>query len=471
MSFLGGLDQASAIIASIALMLFGGYIFTRITSWLHLPAVTGYICCGILLGSFGLNLIPQKVIDGMGFLPDIAVAFVAFSTGQFFRIDALKKNGPKVILIAFLETFLASACVFAALSFLGIGTPFKIVLSALAAATAPTSTMMTIRQTHAKGDFVDTLLQTVAIDEIFALIEFSVAITIALGLRGGRQLDMGEVFRPVMMNLLVLFIGAVFGGLLQLFMLNKSDGDNRLIICLATLISFCGICSVLGQSPLLGVMMMSTVYINLTNDDNLYKQMSYFSPPIMLLFFVRSGLSFDLVGLLHVSSAGELPLLLICGLYILFRAAGKYGGAWLGCRMTEKQPKVRNYLGLALFSQASVAISLGAIASRSMGGEIGRALSTVVMATSIIYEFIGPVTAKLALSLSGSISGKLEEIVPEVGQNMTSVEELIERIRIIRAVGEQDKKEVNEQEKVFTDAADEVISIQSMLRNARRKNR
>ncbi|MBQ5755832.1 MAG: cation:proton antiporter, partial [Erysipelotrichaceae bacterium] len=122
MSFLGGLDQASAIIASIALMLFGGYIFTRITSWLHLPAVTGYICCGILLGSFGLNLIPQKVIDGMGFLPDIAVAFVAFSTGQFFRIDALKKNGPKVILIAFLETFLASACVFAALSFLGIGT-------------------------------------------------------------------------------------------------------------------------------------------------------------------------------------------------------------------------------------------------------------------------------------------------------------------------------------------------------------
>ena len=34
---------------------------------------------------------------------------------------------------------------------------FSIVLAALASATAPASTMMTIRQTKAKGDFVDTL--------------------------------------------------------------------------------------------------------------------------------------------------------------------------------------------------------------------------------------------------------------------------------------------------------------------------
>ena len=453
MSFFSAFDSASAIIASIAVMLFGGYILTRVTSWLHLPAVTGYICCGILLGSYGLNLIPPNVIHGMDFLPDIAVAFVAFSTGEFFRFRTLKKNGFKVVLIAFLETILATVCVFTALSFLGISTPVKIVLSAIAAATAPTSTMMTVRQTHAKGDFVDTLLQTVAVDEIIGLIEFSVAITIALSLGGGHQLNVGEVLRPILMNLLALFIGGIFGGLLQLFMLNKNDGDNRLIIALATLIAFCGICSLLDLSPLLGVMMMSTVYINLSNDEDLYKRMNYFSPPIMLLFFVRSGLSFDLGGLLNVSDSRELPLLLICGLYIVFRAIGKYGGAWIGCQLTGKQPKVRNCLGLALFSQASVAISIDAIASRSMGGEIGH------------------VMAKLSLSLSGSISNKLEEIVPEVGEGMTSVEELVERIRIIHEMNEQKTKQANEREKAFTSASEEVFSIQNTLRNARRKNR
>jgi len=469
-SFFGDFSTASAIIISISLMLFGGYISTRITSWLHLPAVTGYICCGILLGSFCLNLIPASVIGGMDFLPVIAVAFIAFSTGQFFRINILKRNGAKVILIAFLETFLASACVFVALSFLGISTPFKIVLSALAAATAPASTMMTIRQTHAKGDFVDTLLQTVAVDEIIGLIEFSVAVTVALSLGGGHQLNFTEVFSPVLKNLLILFVGGIYGCLLQLFMLNKNDGDNRLIICLATLISFCGICSLLDLSPLLGVMMMSTVYINLSNDDNLYKQMNYFSPPIMVLFFVRSGLSFDLGSLLNVSSSGEMPLLLICGLYIIFRAVGKYGGAWLGCSLTGKKPNVRNYLGLALFSQASVAIGLGTIAARSLGGEIGHALQTVVMTTSIIYEFIGPVSAKLSLSLSGAISNKLEDVVPEVEEGMTSVEELIERIRIIHEMNEKNDL-VKEQEKVFTEAADELYRIPAINRNMRRRNK
>ena len=43
---------------------------------------------------------------------------------------------------------------------------FSIVLGALATATAPASTIMTIRQTGAKGDFVETLLQVVALDDV-----------------------------------------------------------------------------------------------------------------------------------------------------------------------------------------------------------------------------------------------------------------------------------------------------------------
>ena len=52
--------------------------------------------------------------------------------------------------------------------------------SALAASTAPASTMMTIRQLGAKGPFVDTLLQVVALDDVVGLIAYSVAISVAL---------------------------------------------------------------------------------------------------------------------------------------------------------------------------------------------------------------------------------------------------------------------------------------------------
>lgn len=70
----------------------------------------------------------------------------------------LKKNGWKVIVITVMEAVLASVCVFAVVyGVLHLNLAFSIVLAALASATAPASTIMTIRQTGAKGDFVDTL--------------------------------------------------------------------------------------------------------------------------------------------------------------------------------------------------------------------------------------------------------------------------------------------------------------------------
>ena len=94
----------------------------------------------------------------MDFLSDIALAFIAFGTGEFFKFSSLKNNGVKVIVITLFEALAASVFVFIlTYLILGLDLAFSIVLSALASATAPASTMMTIRQTGAKGDFVDTL--------------------------------------------------------------------------------------------------------------------------------------------------------------------------------------------------------------------------------------------------------------------------------------------------------------------------
>lgn len=51
-------------------------------------------------------------IDGMDFLSDVALAFIAFSTGEFFKLSVLKKNGWKVVWITVLEATLASVLVF-----------------------------------------------------------------------------------------------------------------------------------------------------------------------------------------------------------------------------------------------------------------------------------------------------------------------------------------------------------------------
>ena len=106
------LPQVPTVIISVALMLFSGFLLTRITKRLRLPNVTAYIVAGILIGPHGLNLVPQRIIDGTDFLSDIALAFIAFSTGEFFKLSVLKRNGMKVVWITILEAVQASAAVF-----------------------------------------------------------------------------------------------------------------------------------------------------------------------------------------------------------------------------------------------------------------------------------------------------------------------------------------------------------------------
>ena len=413
-------------------MLMFGFALTRITKLLKLPNVTAYIITGILIGPYCLNLVPEIVTSYTSFLPDVALAFIAFSTGQFFRLDALKGNGAKVLIITVLEACIASVFVFIAAYFvLGMDLSFSVVIAALASATAPASTMMTIRQTGAHGDFVNTLLQVVALDDVVGLIAYSVAISIALASSAsGAGFEFRNIITPILLNLASVIIGAVLGVVLKMMLFPKRSTDNRLIISVAVLFGFCGVCQVLGVSPLLGCMFMSTVYINITDDDKLFKQLNYFSPPFLLLFFVRSGVNFDLGAL-----TGGDSLLTLGVVYFVVRIMGKYTGAFTGCLITHKNKLVRNYLGLALIPQAGVAIGLAELGARTLGGETGSALRTVILASSVLYELIGPGCAKLSLALSHSY----DKDAKEEAKPLTDKEEdklivnlLIERIREIQ---------------------------------------
>jgi len=460
-SALQDVPPVASIIISIAFMLFFGFLMTRLTKLLKLPNVTAYILAGILIGPFCLKLVPERIIGGMDFLSDIALAFIAFSTGEFFRLSVLRKNGAQVVLITVLEACMASVFVFAATFWvLHLELPFSIVLAALAAATAPASMVMTIRQTGAKGPFVETLLQVVALDDVVGLLEYSIAISIALAASAG-GFDAGSVLRPIAVNLGVLVLGGLSGWLLKLLISPKRSTDNRLIVSIAVIFTFCGVCALLDTSPLLGCMSMGTVYINLTGDDKLFKQLNYFSPPILLLFFVHSGMSFDLGALFSASGAvGSVPLLAVGVVYFLVRIFGKYAGAYLGCLAVHRPKKVRNCLGLALIPQAGVAIGLAALGARTLGGETGSALQTIILASSVLYELIGPGCAKLSLYLSGSYSTKLEEVAPvetltETGEPKTAAELLIERIRKIQQELPARAEPVSEEEAAFMEAAEE----------------
>ena len=126
---------------------------------------------------------------------------------------------------------------------------------------------------------------------------------------------------------------------------------------------------------------------------------------------------------------------------------------------------MRNYLGLALIPQAGVAIGLAAMGARTIGGELGSALQTIILASSVLYELIGPACAKLSLYLSKSYSNKLEDVATDVetttndGEQKTAAQLLIERIQDISNKNKSEISQEEKEENAFNEAGEEDLEM------------
>ena len=396
------LNDTAIVLLSLSLILLAGFLLTRITKLAKLPNVTGYIISGILIGPYVLNLIPHEMVDNMGFISDIALAFIAFGVGRFFRKENFKETGFGVILITLFESLLAGIIVTISIHCIfHLNWDFCLLLGAIATATAPASTMVTIRQYHARGDFINTLLQVVAFDDAVCLIAFSAA-SAFVNVNVGANISASEIIMPIVYNIGALAIGIASGAILSKLMTPKRSEDNRLILTISLLLGIAGLCAVVNISPLLSCMMFGTTYINMTKDKEIYKQVERFTPPILSIFFVVSGMNLD------IGSFSTLGVIGIC--YFILRIAGKYIGAYLGCIIAKTSKEARNYLGLALIPQAGVAIGLAFLGRRVLNGTMGNMLLTIILSSSVLYELIGPVCAKIALLCSGDI--KMDNTTP-----------------------------------------------------------
>lgn len=440
--FLSQLNQETEALLVLSIILFAGFIMTRLTNTLNLPKVSGYILAGILIGPCSLNFIPQHMIDSMGFVSDLALAFIAFGVGKFFKKEVLMRTGKKIIVITISEALTAGVLVTVILKFIfRLDWDFALILGAIATATAPASTMMTINQYKAKGEFVNTLLQIVALDDVVCLLAFSIVAAIANG-RASGALTVNDILIPIMLNLFAICLGFFCGYFLSRLLIPARSRDNRLILAIAMLLGLSGICAAADISPLLSCMVFGAAYINLTRDKKLFRQINNFTPPVMSIFFIVSGMN------LNVNALGTVGVIGVA--YFLIRIAGKYLGTYFSCLAMGTSREIRKYMGLALIPQAGVAIGLAFLGQRLLPPETGNLMLTIILSSSVLYEMVGPISAKAALFLSGSIAFKKtrdkEDTEPQCPASDRS--SMCEKIDVITGLDSviEEKEEVEEAE-------------------------
>ena len=139
------------------------------------------------------------------------------------------------------------------------------------------------------------------------------------------------------------------------------------------------------------------------------------TPPLYMLFFVISGAELDLK---------VIPMIGIAGVaYILFRSIGKYLGAFTGAALVKADKNVRNYLGLTLLPQAGVAIGMAqVVANTPEFAAQSSQIVTIVLCATLVYELVGPLITKIALTKSGEIE-KVPKKIKKAGNKALATSE------------------------------------------------
>ena len=411
---------------NISVAMFAGLMLTRLGNKFRLPDVTAYLVAGVLIGPSllgGLNILGLgfhsfEELETLGVISDMALGFIAFSIGNEFRLSQLRETGKQALVIGILQAVITTLFVDCAL--LGVhflfpavlSIPAAITLGAIAAATAPAATLMVVRQYKAKGKLTDLLLPIVALDDAVGLILFAVSFGVARALGSGSVDIYGVLVNPLLEILCSLLLGALAG-----FVLSKIEPifhSNRNRVAMSISFVFLTVAlsmlklpagkATIGFSSLLVCMMLGSVFCNLCPlSDEIMHNADRWSAPLLVLFFVISGAELELGVFAKLSSA------LIGVVYIVSRSLGKYFGARESARMVGCDKKVVEYLGITLLPQAGVALGMCVTASQLPGD--GPMIRNIVLFAVLVYELLGPVATKWALTKAGDIQPKSEEIL------------------------------------------------------------
>lgn len=411
-----------SILLSISIAALAGLAMTRLLRPLRLPDVTAYILAGILVGPFVLG---RLGIPGIGFGPgdtdrlslicDIALGFIAFSIGNEMRLKQLRHTGGKAAVIGVVQALAATVLVDLALLGLhllwpeALSAPQAIVLGAIAAATAPAATLMVVRQYKAKGPLTSLLLLVVALDDAVGLLVFAASFGAAKSMLMGGVGAAAVILNPLIEIAASLTLGAVMGAVLTFLERFFHSNTNRLsltIVFVFLTVALSKITFPLGQfqvsfSPLLVCMMLGTAFCNLcVLSSDLMERADRWTAPLFTLFFVISGAE------LNVTASAS--VLLVGGVYIIARSAGKYFGAYASSRSARLPATTYRNLGITLLPQAGVA--LGMCQTAMDLGDQGILIRDVVLLSVLVYELVGPPMTKWALTRAGEILPKSPEV-------------------------------------------------------------
>ena len=386
------MDELSKTLLTIGIILLLGLATDVIGRWTKLPRVTLLLLFGLLIRQ--TPWLPENIEKWFPLITDTALLMVGFLLGEKLTRSFIQKNTYTVLWVSVSEVFVTAIIVFAGLILIGVPIEVALIFAGVSTATDPAATADVVNETNAKGNFSNTLLAIVAIDDAWGLIIFSFILALAQSIHG--QIGGVEILLSGAWNLGGACLVGIGLGIPMAYLTGRiRPGQPTLLEALGFVFLCGGVALWLEVSFILASMVLGGVVAYLArHHERPFHAIEDIELPFMILFFVLAGASLEIGGLSQIGYIGAA--------YIILRVVGRIVGAWPGAAIADAGPLVKKWMGIALMPQAGVALGMALVATHRFP-ETSDVIFPVVIGTTILFELIGPIMTRTALVRAGEV--------------------------------------------------------------------
>jgi Kef-type K+ transport system membrane component KefB len=400
----------------LGIILLVAYCVGYLLEIIGLPRIVGYILAGLFMGPFFLNIYTFSEINNLNFVNKLVLAFIAFCAGGELRVVNLRRVLKSIIylipgisVVVFLGITLTVFVLSSYMPFMShLSIPTRLAISSIfgtiAVARSPSSAIAIISETKAKGPYTDIVLSVSVAMDVFIIIVFAVTISLArVFISGNGGMNLSFLFSLLVEIAAAFLLGFLLGKFI-VFLIEKVHVEFPIVIIAMgfVVIEFSHLLGYylsevhdigLDLEPLLICMAAGFTVQNFSeHGENFLQRMDRVSLPIYIAFFALTGAGIDL-NVLRTSWLLGLTIFLV-------RLASIYIGSYLSGRIAKSKPIIYKNVWLGFITQAGVSLGLLAEVSRRLP-DIGPSIQTILVATIIMNQLIGPIAFKFGLEKVG----------------------------------------------------------------------
>ena len=388
------MNETAKTLITLGVLLLLGLATDVIGRRTRLPRVTLLLIFGFAIGPAGLGFLCPNEEKWFSVVANMALIMIGFLLGEKFTLSSLRQHGKLVLWLSVAEVVVTALVVLVGLLLIGLQMDIALLLAGISTATDPAATTDVVHETKADGVFTRTMLGIVAVDDAWGLIVFSLMLTAAQVFSG-----QGDSITPLLTGAWelggALLVGIGLGIPMAYLTGRIRPGEPTLVEALGVVFLCGGIAIWLEVSFLLASMVLGCVVANLARHHiRAFHAIEGIEWPFMILFFVLAGASHHTETLYQIGFVGSA--------YIILRIIGRLLGAWTGGALSHAEPLMRRWMGMALMPQAGVALGMALVAMQRRP-DIGEIILPVVIASTVLFELVGPVLTRTGLIHVGEV--------------------------------------------------------------------